>query len=111
MPDAVAPDEAVPVSLDVTNEGDGGGTFRGAINHQGPLYGANDFAFALGSGESRTHEESISYHREAGFSADRLQFSVVSAAGERSFEVRLEAETDGGTATTSTGTATGTPQG
>jgi hypothetical protein len=110
VPDAVASDAPVPVTLAVTNEGDGDGTFRGAINHQGPMYGAGDFAFSLAAGESRTYEESIDYHQQQGFSSDRLQFAVVSSAGERTFEVRLESAATTGTATSTatTGTATST---
>ncbi|MFB6123056.1 MAG: hypothetical protein ABEJ78_06330 [Haloferacaceae archaeon] len=107
VPDVVARDEAIPVSLSIANEGDGRGTFRGALNHEGPLYGASDFAVTLDAGESTTHEERITYHRQEGFSSDRLRFTVVSAAGERSFEVGLGTGSDGGTATPS-GTTTAT---
>jgi len=100
VPDSVAADEAVPVRLDVTNEGDGGGVFRGALNHQGPLYAADAFTFSLPSGESTTHELGVDYYRGSDSPPERVQFGVVGPGLSESFEVRIEGGgTPGGTAT------------
>jgi hypothetical protein len=90
VPDAVDATDPVRVRLDVTNEGDGGGTFRGAINHHGPMHGGDTFALSLDPGASARHELTVDYHVGEDFGGDRLQFAVVTPAGERSFEVRLE---------------------
>ncbi|MFB6103226.1 MAG: hypothetical protein ABEJ73_11770 [Haloplanus sp.] len=99
VPDAVGRDEPVPLRLDVTNEGDGAGVFRGALNHTGPMYGGDTFSVALDPGASTAYEESIDYHVGEHFSVDRLQFEVVVPGDSRSFTVALEGSS----------TATGTP--
>lgn len=101
VPDAVAADEAITVGLDVTNAGEGVGTFHGALNHQGPLYAADAFAFSLPVGESTTRELSVGYYRGSDSPPERVQFGVVGPGVSESFEVRIE---DGGTPS-ATGTA------
>jgi hypothetical protein len=102
VPDAVAVDEVIPVRIDVTNVGDGVGTFYGAINHQGPLYAADAFTFSLPPGESTTHEVTVGYHRGSDSPPGRVQFGVVGPRLSESVSVRI----DGGG--TPDGTATGT---
>ncbi|WP_251329652.1 hypothetical protein [Haloplanus pelagicus] len=106
VPDAVPADEPIPVTLDVTNAGDGPGVFRGAINHGGPLYSAAGFDLSLASGESTTHEVTVDYHVGSETPPDCVQFAVVGPGVDRSFEVGIEG---GGTGTgAGSGTATGT---
>jgi hypothetical protein len=105
VPDRVAADEAITVRLDVTNAGDGLGTFHGAINHQGPLYAADGFSLSLPPGESTTHESTIGYFRGSDSPPARVQFGVVGPGLSRSFTVDIE----GGGTPSGTGTATGTP--
>jgi len=102
VPDSVAVDEAITVRLDVTNAGDGIGTFHGAINHQGPLYAADGFSFSLPPGESTTHESTISYFRGSDPPPARVQFGVVGPGLSRSFTVHVE----GGGTPDGTGTRT-----
>lgn len=102
VPDAVAVDEVIPVRIDVTNVGDGVGTFYGAINHQGPLYAADGFSFSLPPGESTTHEIPVGYYRGSDSPPGRVQFGVVGPELSESVSVRI----DGGG--TPDGTATGT---
>jgi hypothetical protein len=102
VPDAVAVDEVIPVRIDVTNVGDGVGTFYGAINHQGPLYAADAFTFSLPPGESTTHEVTVGYHRGSDSPPGRVRFGVVGPGLSESVSVRI----DGGG--TPDGTATGT---
>jgi hypothetical protein len=101
VPEAVAADEAIPVRLDVANEGDGGGVFRGALNHQGPLYAADAVTFSLPAGESTTHEMRVGYYRGSDSPPARVQFGVVGPGLSRSFNVRIE----GGGTPEGTGTA------
>jgi hypothetical protein len=105
VPERVAADEAITVRIDVTNDGDGLGTFHGAINHQGPLYAADPFSFSLPAGESTTHEATVGYYRGSDSPPDRVQFGVVGPGVSESFTVPIE----GGGTPSSTGTATGTP--
>ena len=102
VPDTVAVDEVIPVRIDVTNVGDGLGTFHGAINHQGPLYAADGFSFSLPPGESTTHEVTVGYYRGSDPPPGRVQFGVVGPGLSESVSVRIEG---GGTPD---GTATGT---
>jgi len=90
VPDSVAADEAITARLDVTNTGDGIGTFRGAINHQGPLYAADAFTFSLPPGESTTHEISVGYYRGSDPPPASVQFAVVGPGVSESFSVRIE---------------------
>ncbi|AZH24672.1 hypothetical protein [Haloplanus aerogenes] len=90
VPDSVAADETITVRLDVTNTGDGDGTFYGALNHQGPLYAADPFTFSLPAGESTTHEIPVGYYRGSDLPPERVQFSVVGYALSESFDVRIE---------------------
>jgi hypothetical protein len=92
VPDAVAADEAITVDLDVTNAGEGVGTFYGAINHQGPLYAADAFTFSLPAGESTTRELSVDYYRGSDSPPERVQFGVVGPGVSESFEVRIAGE-------------------
>jgi len=103
VPERVAADEAITVRLDVTNVGDGVGTFHGAINHQGPLYAADGFSVSLPPGESTTHEATVGYYRGSDSPPARVQFGVVGPGLSRSFAVRIEG---GGTPD---GTPTDTP--
>jgi hypothetical protein len=105
VPSSVPVDEAVPVRLEVANDGDGAGVFRGAINHQGPLYGASPIDVSLQAGESTTHETLVDYYHRADVPPSRVQFSVIGPDYSESFEVRL----DGGGTPNGTGTGTGSP--
>jgi hypothetical protein len=103
-PAAVAADEPIPVTVDIANEGDGPGVFRGAINHQGPLYAASGFDRSLAAGESTTHELTVDYHVGSETPPERVQFAVVGPGLSASIEVTVEG---GGTPDwTATGTAT-----
>lgn len=104
VPDHVPADEPIPVQLAVTNTG-GGGIFRGAINHQGPLYAPEVVTIPLPAGESTTRELLIDYYRDDELPPDRVQFGVVGPGFSRSFTVRL----DGDMQTDSTPTVTETP--
>ncbi|MFC7173107.1 hypothetical protein ACFQL0_06485 [Haloplanus litoreus] len=66
VPEAVPADDPVPITVDLTNEGDGPGVFRGAINYQGPLYSAASFDVSLAAGESTTHEATVDYYVDSG---------------------------------------------
>jgi len=104
VPDSVAPDEAITVRLDVTNVGEGAGTFYGALNQQGPLYAADSFTLSLPSGESTTRELSVGYYRGSDSPPERVRFGVVGPGLSESFAVTVEG---GGTpdgTTTTTGT-------
>jgi hypothetical protein len=103
VPDAVAADEAISVRIDVTNEGEGLGTFHGAINHRGPLYAADSFSFSLPPGESRIHEATVGYYRGSESPPARVRFGVVGPGVSESFTVSIEG---GGTPS---GAATNTP--
>jgi hypothetical protein len=106
VPSSVPADESVPVRLDVANEGAGPGVFRGAINHQGPLYGASPIDLSLSAGESTTHETLVDYYLRQDHAPDRVRFTVIGPDLSSSAEVRLKG---GGTPTGArTGTATGT---
>jgi hypothetical protein len=105
VPGRVGADEAIPVRLDVTNVGDGIGVFRGAINHRGPLYAADGFAFSLPPGGSTTHEATIGYHRGSDTPPARVQFGVVGPGVSGSFSVSIE----GGGTPSDAATATHTP--
>jgi hypothetical protein len=105
VPESVAADEVVPVRIDVTNEGEGVGTFHGAINHQGPLYAADSFSVSLPPGESTTHEATVGYYRGSDSPPERVQFGVVGPGVSESFSVSIES---GGTPS-GTATATDTP--
>lgn len=103
-PDSVPADEPILVTLDVTNEGDGRGVFRGAVNQQGPLYGAGSFGRSLAAGASATPEPTVDSHLDADVPPDRVRFAVLGPGLSESFEVTLEG---GGTPVgTRTGTAT-----
>jgi hypothetical protein len=99
----VAADEAISVRIDVTNEGEGLGTFHGAINHRGPLYAADSFSFSLPPGESRIHEATVGYYRGSESPPARVRFGVVGPGVSESFTVSIEG---GGTPS---GAATNTP--
>lgn len=105
VPESVAADETITVRLDVTNAGDGLGTFHGAINHQGPLYAADGFSVSLPPGESTTYEATIAYYRGSDPPPARVQFGVVGPGLSESFSVQIEG---GGTPD---GTETGTSAG
>ncbi|WP_251341263.1 hypothetical protein [Haloplanus halophilus] len=108
VPTEVSADQPIPVTLDVTNEGDGPGVFRGAINHRGPLYSAAGIDLPLSAGESATHEATIDYHVDDETPPESVRFSVVGPGIDRSVAVTVEG---GGTpegTTTGTATATGT---
>jgi len=106
VPERVAADEAVPVRIDVTNEGEGPGTFHGAINHQGPLYAADSFSVSLPPGESTTHEATVGYYRGSDSPPARVQFGVVGPGVSESFTVSIE----GGGTPSGTTTATDSPR-
>ncbi|AXG09540.1 hypothetical protein [Haloplanus rubicundus] len=105
VPERVAADEAISVRIDVTNEGEGLGTFHGAINHQGPLYAADAFSFSLPPGESTTHEATVGYFRGSESPPARVQFGVVGPGVSESFTVSIE----GGGTPSGTATVTDTP--
>lgn len=99
-PESVAADDAITVRFDVTNGGEGDGVFRGALNHQGPLYAADAVTFPLPAGESTTHEMRIDYHHESDPPPARVQFGAVGPGLSQSFDVRVEGGgTPGGTGT------------
>jgi hypothetical protein len=103
VPDSVAATDPVPVRLDVTNEGPGSGVFRGAINHQGPLYSVETFDVEVPAGETVAHETSVDYYLGEATPPARVQFAVVGPDLSRFVEVVLEG---GGTPDgTHTGTA------
>lgn len=102
-PDSVPATEPIPVTLTVTNEGDGPGVFRAAINHQGPRYGVAVIDRSLAAGESITHEATVDYYLDDDTTPGRVQFAVVGPNLSEFFEVSL----DGGGTPAGTGTATG----
>jgi len=104
VPTSVPANEPIPITVDLTNEGDGPGVFRGAINYQGPLYSASSFDVSLAAGESTTHEATVDYYVDSEVPPERVQFSVIGPGLSRSFEVTLE----GGGTPSGTETATGT---
>jgi hypothetical protein len=87
VPDRVAADEPIPVRVDVTNEGDGAGVFYGAINHQGPRYGAATFDVPVAAGESTTYETRVDYHVGERSPPARVRFAVVGPDRSRSVAV------------------------
>lgn len=90
VPEAVGPDEPVPIRVDVTNTGEGAGVVRGAINHTGPMHGGDTFSLSLDPGASKTYEETVDYHVDEDFGVDRMQFEVVVPGDSQSFTVRLD---------------------
>jgi len=90
VPESVGANDPIPVRVAVTNEGDGFGVCRGAINQTGPMYGGDTFSLSLEPGASKTYEETIDYHVDEEFSVDRMQFEVVVPGDARSFSVTLE---------------------
>jgi len=92
VPESVAAAEAIPVRIDVTNEGDGGGVFRGAVNHQGPRYAADPFSFSLPPAESTTHEVTVGYDRGSDSPPASVAFDVVGPGVSESFAVRIAGE-------------------
>ncbi|WP_435348246.1 hypothetical protein [Haloarchaeobius sp. HRN-SO-5] len=80
-PDSVGPDEPIPVSATVTNEGDGPGSFRASLNQLGPMYGPGPVEVALGAGESERWEESITVHRGLN-DVEEVRFAFVTADDE-----------------------------
>ncbi|WP_338741408.1 hypothetical protein [Haloplanus salilacus] len=103
VPDAVPAAEPIPVTLDVTNTGDGPGVFRAAINHQGPRYGVTGIDRSLAAGESTTHETTVDYYLDADAAPGHVQFAVVGPDISEFFEAALE----GGGAPAGTDTTTG----
>jgi len=90
VPDAVPVDEPIPIRLDVDNEGDGDGVFRGVVNHQGPLYSFDTFDLPVAAGESTTHETTVDYHLDAESPPGRVQFAVVGPDVSRSVRVTVD---------------------
>jgi hypothetical protein len=103
VPESVPADEPIPVTIDVTNEGDGPGVFRAAINQQGPLYGAEGIDRSLAAGESATHGTTVDYYLDDDAAPGRVRFAVVGPDLSELFEVTL----DGGGTPAGTGTTTG----
>jgi hypothetical protein len=62
VPSEVSPDQPIEVSVTVTNEGDGAGTFRAALNERGPTYRFETVELALDPGESRTWTGTVGTH-------------------------------------------------
>jgi hypothetical protein len=105
IPDAVDADEAIPIAVEFRNVGDAGGTLRGALNHTGPLHGADAFTLDIPAGSRATWETSIEYHLDDDFETSVVQFEIATTAGdvERRVEIR-----GGGTETGTDDTATST---
>lgn len=93
VPASVPRDEPITVPLSVTNEGEGDGVFRGAVNHTGPMYGADEFTLSVPAGESRSHDVVVDYYVGENLGADRVQFEVLGPGTDRSFRVALTGET------------------
>jgi hypothetical protein len=110
VPDRVAADEPIPVRVDVTNEGDGAGVFYGAINHQGPRYGAATFDVPVAAGGSTTYETRVDYHVGERSPPARVRFAVVGPDRSRSVAVDVAGggTPDGGDPAAGTGTAAAT---
>lgn len=104
IPDAVDADEAIPVSVEFENAGDGDGTLRGALNHYGPMHGASAFRLDVAAGGAETWETTIDYHLDDDVDTEVVQFEVATTAGNVSREVTIR----GGGTPTGDGTADGT---
>jgi hypothetical protein len=100
FPDSGHPDTPVEYSFTVTNEGDGPGTFRAALNFSGTLYGASTIDVSLSAGETTTYRDSF---RVYGSPGDEMGVDLVTGGvADRSWTVEVVGDGSSGGGTTVT---------
>ena len=79
-------DGSIPVTMHAQNSGEADGVLRAAVNHTGPLYGADTWDIPVSSGERVEDKYSISYDWG---DASEIQFSIVWPDHNEQFSIQV----------------------